>query len=323
MKPLLRPVKAPIIGGHLHRSGWPYALSSLHPLFSDTARLVFDDFIEKTICNQRVGLHNYVHSEPWIGICHYPQDTPAWYETEHLRDLPRYGSWGHSLENMRLCITLGSNLASWVRTHWNVPCIALKHPTEVPNITWTADRFIANEHPLLLQVGWYLRNTHAIFQLQEPSFLQKAWLRSRREIAERNHARCGAHFQPGRRRYGGVRELEPVENHAYDDLLASNVVFVELMTSVANNTIVECIARNTPIVVNRLPGPEYYLGHAYPLFYEEFETLQNVITADRIMEAHEYLTRLDKSWMYGSAFRDSVASACIEYAGDIVSASES
>ena len=39
-----------------------------------------------------------------------------------------------------------------------------------------------------------------------------------------------------------------------------NIVFIELITSVANNTIIECIARNTPIVVNRQEGPEFYLG---------------------------------------------------------------
>lgn len=313
MKLFLRPITEEVIGGHMHRSGWPYVLRSLELLFDDTAKVIFDDFLEKTICNQREGLCRYVHTEPWIGVCHYPYDTPDWYETEHLRDLSHQESWAESLSNMRLCITLGENLAAWIRTNWGVQCVTLRHPTEIPNIKWSKERYFKNEDPLLLQVGWYLRNTHAIFQVDAPPFLGKAWLRSRRPIAEINHARCGIHFQPERLYKGAVREIEPVNNDIYDILLSQNVVFVELISSVANNTIIECIARNTPIVVNRHPGPEFYLGKKYPFFYNDFRELKDLITTDRIIAAHEYLQNLDKSWLSGSMFRDSLSEEFIKH----------
>jgi hypothetical protein len=306
MRVIFRPVKEEVIGGHVHRSGWPYVLRSLTPLFDDKAQIVFDDFLEKTICNKREGYRKLVHNDPWIGICHYPYDTPSWYETEHLRDLPHQDSWAESLANMRLCITLGENLATWVRKNWDVPCAAIKHPTEIPDITWSKESFYNNKEPLLLQVGWYLRNTHAIFQVDAPPFLTKAWLRSARQVAERNHDRCEKHFKPKRVYKGIVREMKHVKNDVYDILLSRNVVFVELITSVANNTIIECIARNTPIVVNRHPGPEYYLGKDYPLFYNEFGELRDLITLDRIIAAHEYLKCLSKSWLSGSSFRESL-----------------
>ena len=309
----LSPINGEIIGGHMHRSGWPYVLQELTPLFKPNAHIVFDDFLEKTICNQRIGIQHYVHSSPWVGICHYPYDTPSWYETEHLRDLPAQESWAESISNLQLCITLGDNLALWIHDNWNVPCVSLKHPTEIPTLTWSIERFYKNSQPSLIQVGWYLRNTHAIFQVEHPSFLQKAWLRSRRPIAERNHLLCEHHFENGRKNRGNVTIIEPVSNNEYDILLSQNIVFIELITSVANNTIIECIARNTPIVVNRQEGPEFYLGRDYPLFYSDFGEIERLISIDSIVAAHEYLQSLDKSWLTGITFRNNLSDECFKY----------
>lgn len=313
MKAFLRPIVADVIGGHMHRSGWPFVLKSIEPLFDPTAKLVFDDFLEKTICNQREGLQTYVHSEPWVGVCHYPYDTPTWYETEHLRDLENYDSWAESLNNLRLCVTLGENLASWIRAHWGVPCSSIKHPTEIPNIKWSPDKFLKNKEPLLLQVGWYLRNTNAIYQVDAPPFLVKAWLRSRRPIAESNHILCGSHFAPKRLIKGVVLEIELVDNVNYDILLSENIIFIELITSVANNTIIECIARNTPIILNRHPGPEYYLGEKYPLFFSDFDEIKDILTIDRILAAHDYLKNLEKKWLDGSTFCKSLIAECTKH----------
>lgn len=314
----LKPIKEEIVGGHMHRSGWPFALHSVKPLFDDSANIVFDDFLEKTICNQRNGLNNYVHKQPWVGFCHYPYDTPEWYETEHLRDLPKHASWSESIAKLKLCITLGKNLSDWIKENWNVPCTCIKHPTEVPQNKWTISKFINNRKPLILQVGWYLRNTYAIFQLDAPSNYTKAWLRSRRPIAERNHIKCKKYYLKNSSFIGKVEQIEPVDNNNYDDLLAKNIVFIELLTSVANNTIIECIARNTPILVNRLPGPEFYLGTDYPLFYDNIKDIKNLISMENIVQAHEYLVSLDKTWIKGEVFRHKISEACVKYIPELL-----
>jgi len=141
MNGILRPIREEVLGGHMHRSGWPYVLQSLDPLIGDAGDIVFDDFLEKTIFNKRIGSLRHVHTEPWVGICHYPYDTPSWYETEHLRELPHHDSWNESLANLRFCVALNENLASWIRENWNIPCAVLKHPTEIPNIKWSKENF--------------------------------------------------------------------------------------------------------------------------------------------------------------------------------------
>lgn len=77
----------------------------------------------------------------------------------------------------------------------------------------------------------------------------------------------------------------------------------------ANNLIIECIARNTPIVVNRMPGTKFYLGPDYPLFYEQLPIDPEIFSDNSIFWAHDYLKRLDKSWLEGGAFVNSVKEA--------------
>jgi hypothetical protein len=81
-----------------------------------------------------------------------------------------------------------------------------------------------------------------------------------------------------------------------------------LFDSSANNVVVECIARNAPIIVNRHPAVMEYLTHDYPLYFSDPSEIPELLAMDRVMAAHEFLTRLDKSWLDGDFFRESVGS---------------
>ena len=61
--------------------------------------------------------------------------------------------------------------------------------------------------------------------------------------------------------------MEHLCDEDYDELLSENIVFVNLVDASAVNTIIECVVRGTPIVVNRLPAVVEILGEMYPLYY--------------------------------------------------------
>lgn len=48
-----------------------------------------------------------------------------------------------------------------------------------------------------------------------------------------------------------VKELSPEK---YEEMLSKSVVFVFLTGAGGCTTVVECIARNTPLLINRLPA---------------------------------------------------------------------
>ena len=78
----------------------------------------------------------------------------------------------------------------------------------------------------------------------------------------------------------------------YDDLLSENIVFIDLFDASANNTVLECILRRTPIIVNKLPSVVYYLGENYPLYFNSASEVPKLLTLENITKAHAYLMDL-------------------------------
>lgn len=109
-----------------------------------------------------------------------------------------------------------------------------------------------------------------------------------------------------------MQSVEHLPDAAFDALLARAVVFGEYITVSASNTIVECIARSTPVIVNRHQALEEYLGPDYPLFYDDFAQAKTLVEPSRIEAAHEHLKAMDRSWLSASAWRASFESAVLD-----------
>lgn len=86
-----------------------------------------------------------------------------------------------------------------------------------------------------------------------------------------------------------VKIIKRLTNEQYDDLLSlaawsqflghrENIVFLNLIDAAAVNTIIECIVRATPIVVNRLPAVIDLLGPNYSLLYNDLREVQALLT---------------------------------------------
>ena len=93
-----------------------------------------------------------------------------------------------------------------------------------------------------------------------------------------------------------IEIMEYVENDVYDQLLTKNIVFLNLVDGSAINTLLECLVRNTPIVVNRHPAVVEILGDDYPLFYDDISSISALLRLpDIVFTSHCYLKNLDKS----------------------------
>lgn len=95
--------------------------------------------------------------------------------------------------------------------------------------------------------------------------------------------------------------IESLNNTEYDDLLSENIVFIHLVDASTVNTILECIVRNTPIIVNSHPAVIELLGKEYPLYYDGNKTIYEIskeietkINIKTILNAHNYICNLNK-----------------------------
>jgi polysaccharide pyruvyl transferase WcaK-like protein len=91
-----------------------------------------------------------------------------------------------------------------------------------------------------------------------------------------------------------VNIMQFLPNDEFDMLLLENIVFLDLVDASACNTIIECIVRNTPIIINKIEPTVEALGEDYPLFYEKIEDIVGLLKLDKIRLATDYLSKLDK-----------------------------
>jgi hypothetical protein len=92
-----------------------------------------------------------------------------------------------------------------------------------------------------------------------------------------------------------VEVANRLNNEEYDNLLSENIVFLNLVDCSAVNTVIECIVRNTVLIVNRLPALEEILGVSYPGFYGSMqEAAAMCLNVNTLTRIHNYMTLLDK-----------------------------
>lgn len=283
-----------------HRSGWRYVLDCLGAVDCNSP-VVLDDFVERTFqwpdCKQ-------IWRAPWVGVIHHPPNFPAWLEAtaplDVILDSPRFRA---SLPMLKGVVVLSEHLRSYVESRLQVPVWVLKHPSEIPDQRFSFDAYLNSQSRQVVQVGYFSRNIRAINQLHLPEHYERIHLFDERPWCKVALDRIDTH-SPWKHRptYGGVRRLSRLSNDAYDALMGRSIVLCEYFDASASNTVIECIARDTPIVVNRSPAVVEYLGSDYPLYFDEIAEVGELLNDDRVYAAHDYLRSLDKGFLSGESF---------------------
>lgn len=304
---MIRLISSPPMGAGIHRDGWPAVLSTLSEIASPDG-ILLDDYVERTYLHPPRELEDFVPREAWIGVFHYPPDVPAWFAREaRLEGIQTIARWVAARRQLKLGIAFAPNIARWVRAEFAVPCLLLRHPATIPDLGWNEGRFRANPRKALIQAGTFLRNTAAIHQVRDcPAWLRRVHLRPEIQWSPLMDELCRRHWAPSRRLFSGVEIWSRLDNQKYDEALSQNLVFTELIAGGANNVVLECIARNAPIILNRSEAAEFYLGPGYPLFFDHFEHVADLLNVEQITRAHEWLKRMDKAWLERSFFRDTL-----------------
>jgi len=319
-----------------HRSGWSYVLNSLKDLYNPEG-VIFDSYLDKTFGweYEFLSLTGIIpYTKPWIGVFHHTPDQN--YSMNNLTNLFATKNFQESLKYCKGVIVLSESNREFVQSRLkDIHVLKLYHPTEFPDKLFDFNIFQKNKG--IVQIGAWLRNTYAIYELNVPEEYHKLVLKGKdmgnyflsksdidniinmiKTVGAGDHdtnrisggkEECrisgGNHnknkYSLGlanliKQNHDSVTLLEGLNNTQYDHLLTQNIVFINLVDAAAVNTILECIARNTPILVNRLPATEEYLGRDYPLFYDSYEHAYELLSNDKnIKNGYKYLIKMDKS----------------------------
>ncbi len=280
----------------LHRSGLKYGLRFLLGLHHPRG-VALDAFIERTFSWLPQG--NQAHETPWIGFIHVPPRSPEWFHPEQGNAaIFASESWQRSLPFCRGLFAFSRYHQKYLAERVPVPVETLRLPSETPDLKWSPEAFAANADRKVVQVGWWLRRLHAIYQLPKTDF-QKAFLdvghpslpvlmAKEKEILIRTGDFDSVDLS-------SVVTIPCLSNPEYDRLLSRNVVFMFLYDSSACNAIVECMVRHTPLLVNPLAAVVEYLGDDYPFYFETLpEAAAKLMDRDLILRTHDYLRRLPR-----------------------------
>jgi len=189
----------------------------------------------------------------------------------------------------------------------------IKHPCDEENVLYfDINKYLLNRNKNLIQIGQQLRKLSSIYLINNISH-QKLWL-----TGTKNYEKCKKLLM-SEITYFNINKNKLDENvtmkytntfKEYDELLEKNIVFVDLIDASANNAILECIIRNTPIIVNKLEAVVEYLGDDYPLYFENLSDIPSLLEKDKIIEAHQYLCKLDKTELSIGYFCKKVFNIC-------------
>jgi hypothetical protein len=285
-----------------HRGGWKSILKTLQTnnFYNNNSEYEFFDMIElKFMWNDD---KNFICKNKWAGIIHCTPETPDFLNSSNINNLFYNKCFIESLNNCKFIITFNNYITNFLKDKFvelntNVAVYTLKHPVDTENIIlFDYNNFIANNNKKLLQIGQQLRKMSSIYLLDSNNF-EKIWL-----TGTKNFNKCEELLNKEieflnidkKKLKSSVLMHYTNTFQEYDELLSKNIVFIDLFDAAANNTILECIIRNTPIIVNKLSPIIDYLGEDYPLYFNELNEVPDLLINEKILDAHNYLTKINK-----------------------------
>jgi hypothetical protein len=159
----------------------------------------------------------------------------------------------------------------------NKKIYTISHPHPDVIIKFNYDMFVKNKNKKLIFIGFWLRKIDIFMSVNiknyEKLYIGNAYV----EEMEKNNIKC----------------LSNIDNYTYDNLLSHNIVFLDIYDTVINNTFIESIMRQTPILLPKHSSFIEILGNDYPLYFNENENIDDIINNNQlILNAHNYLKQL-------------------------------
>jgi hypothetical protein len=136
--------------------------------------------------------------------------------------------------------------------------------------------FIFNKPKYLTFVGWSFRNYTLFLNLK--CSLQKIILPGTVDVEQ--NERFNKILNIHNKNNVDVSNIEIKQNNTYEDfinILANSICFIDFDGVSANNSIVECIKYNIPMLVPNLEATRFYLGENYPLYFNDEKDINNKI----------------------------------------------
>jgi len=297
------------LGFHSHRGGWGAAMNKLNVLHNEHSHVKFVGFVDLIFGNSmyQSQLVDEIPKSSWVGVLHNPPNLPEWYNYNmSLKGVTTSELFYEKLNMCKGLYTTTNNMKEWLDIrlqHHGVKTNVLYHPHVCENyLQFDMESYNNNTMKMLVDVGTWCRRVSSIYigNFPQQFKLVNLWPAGYSTISSK---RSSIQNMLGKEldiighdsNLNHVYQQDYLQQHEYDSLLSRNIMFFDYWDTSANNIIMECIERGTPLVCRRGVSVIEYLGADYPLFFDDLCDCDDIITTDNIQLAHEHLLNIKKS----------------------------
>jgi len=256
-----------------------------------------------TFCELYFNKINIPIQETWYGIIHNPcewEKYSPWYDNNtSLFELKQF------LDSLKFCKLLFVMSKTQIvpiksllkKNGYKINVINLYHPIDKLNFSFDFEKYKNSSNKTIYSIGNWLRKQYSIFKLQCHNKFSKAIIpftkRTQDELSfytNRDNTRVTEEEN------NSVLKIEKLDDFNYHKIFENNIVFLDVYLTTVNNTFLECLISNTPILLNRHQEYIELIGETYPLFYDSLDDINNFIFDDEnILNTHNYLKNVDKT----------------------------
>jgi hypothetical protein len=264
-----------------HRGGWGYVGQLIAEQLNAPDGVLYFSAVEHELWRRLLENEGPI-TEPWVGFMHQmPRHNLKLWDLERI---VKQDIWKESIKHCLGLWTLTDYQKNFLRElKVPVPVAKVYYPTELSDRNFSIEKFAANPAKQIFCIGKYLRNFQAFYDLEAPGY-EKVLLKYREFDKDLANKRFSLEMNES------VESQEAISVEAYDRLFEDNIVYLNLLDGGAVTTVLECIVRGTPILVNPVGGVVEYLGENYPLYFNTpQEASAKLRDTELISAAAEYL----------------------------------
>lgn len=295
----------------LHRGGWHAIIQHLKDgnYITNPDGVGLTDIMEDYF----VWKNNPTLQKDWVGISHFTHNPAPIDSDVHIDITLNKSNFLHSLEYCRGIVVLSDYMKDYFQSKIGdrAKIYSIKFPIPDGVLTFDLNSFTENQNKKIISLGKNMRRVTSIYRLD--THLPKIWLSGQ---PNKNSVLPKVIKEA---RMLGLKnlnlnsvELYYSHNHSeFDDLLRKNIILLDIFDASANNSVVECIAGNTPFFCRKHPATEQYLGNDYPMFFDDLSFVESFINNDTELnnlyeKTYKYMKNIDKSDLSLNSFAKSI-----------------
>jgi hypothetical protein len=312
----------------LHYYGWKEVINNFIKNFEKNNNFqnqyFFDEWIEKFLIWGDKMEKNFYLKEIYnneykiITFCHNPPYN-KWYNNDYKNNIKNKIIYNNEHSNKILMKTIQDyelndkivyfyTLCNSHKEYFYNKCngfnnklMTVNHPIEINGNEKCFDIASFTQNKQIIHIGWWLRNFKTFIDFKQPKEFHKTILI--KSDFENEWNKISTEYK-----LDNITIIKELSNTEYEKIFTNSCIFIDLEDSCANNTILECIKFNTPIIINKIPSIVEYLGENYPLYFQNSDELQLLNSPNYLLSkidtANKYLINMDKTHVMLETFNN-------------------